>query len=148
LYTGIRNKPGVYTNEQERWLESGQPKYGDAQQAKKNQMFMKFIIQIVAITFSAHLLALFLPWYCIAITPFAFGYLLKSNTDFLAGFCSIAILWIFNAWLLDSDTSSDLSVRVANLFSLPSKSLLYVIMAVIGGLVGGFAALSGALLRK
>jgi len=109
---------------------------------------MKFIIQLVAITFSTHLLALFMPWYCIAIAPFVFGYLLKSKTNFLAGFCSIAILWIFNAWLLDADSTSDLAVRVANLFSLPNKSLLYLIMAVIGGLVGGLASLSGALLRK
>ena len=34
---------------------------------------MKFLIQFVAILFSAHLLALFMPWYSIAIAAFLMG---------------------------------------------------------------------------
>jgi len=109
---------------------------------------MRFIIQFVAIIFSAHLLALFMPWYCIAIAAFVMGFLLKSKANFLAGFCAIAVLWIFNAWLADSASTSDLADRVARLFSLGNKTLLYLVMALVGGLVGGFAALSGSLLRK
>jgi len=109
---------------------------------------MKFVIQFVAILFSSHLLALFMPWYCIAFAAFVMGYLLKSNANFLAGFFAIAALWMFNAWLIDSDSSSDLAERVANLFALKHKTLLFLIMAAVGGLVGGFAALTGSLLRK
>jgi hypothetical protein len=47
------------------------------------------------------LLALFMPWYSIALAAFVMGYVLKSNTNFLAGFSAIATLWIFNAWLID-----------------------------------------------
>ena len=109
---------------------------------------MKIFIQVVAIIFMAHLLAMFLPWYCIAIAPFILGYLLKSERNFLAGFLAIAILWMFNAWLLDASSSSDLPQRVAMIFSLQRTALLYLLMGTLGGLVGGFAALTGSLLRK
>jgi len=109
---------------------------------------MKFIIQFVAILFAAHLLALFMPWYSIALAAFVMGYLLKSNTNFLAGFSAIATLWIFNAWLVNSGSSADLAERVAKLLMLKYEIVLFLAMAIIGGLVGGFAALTGSLLRK
>ena len=109
---------------------------------------MKFLIQFVAILFAAHLLALFMPWYSIALAAFVMGYFLKSNTNFLAGFSAIATLWIFNAWLVDSGSSADLAERVAKLLMLKYEIVLFLAMAIIGGLVGGFAALTGSLLRK
>jgi len=109
---------------------------------------MKFIIQFVAIIFSSHLLAIFTPWYFIALSAFVMGYFLKSNANFLAGFLAIASLWTFNAWLADSSSPVDLADRVAALFSLQHKAMLYALMAVVGGLVGGFACLTGSLLKK
>lgn len=109
---------------------------------------MKFVIQFVAILFSAHLLALFMPWYCIALAAFIMGYMLKSNANFLAGFLAIAALWTFNAWLIDSGSNSDLANRVANIFPVKHKALLFLAMSLVGGVVGGFAALTGSLLRK
>ncbi len=109
---------------------------------------MKFIIQLAAIIFFSHLIAIFTPWYFIALSSFVMGYLLKSNANFLAGFLGIAILWIFNAWLAESSSSADLADRVATLFSLKQKEYLYAMMALVGGLVGGFAALTGSLLKK
>jgi len=109
---------------------------------------MKFLIQFVAILFSAHLLALFMPWYSIALAAFVMGFLLKSKTNFLAGFSAIATLWIFNAWLIDSASSADLAERVAKLLMLKYEIVLFLAMAIVGGLVGGFAAVTGSLLRK
>jgi hypothetical protein len=109
---------------------------------------MKFLIQYLAIVFLAHLLGLLLPWYAVAIAAFAMGVLLKSKYDFLAGFCAIATLWLFNAWLYDSSSTADLADRVARIFLLPSAWMLYAVIAIIGGLVGGFATLTGSLLRK
>lgn len=108
---------------------------------------MKFLVQFLAILFFSHLLDLFMPWYCIALAAFLIGYFVKSKYNFLAGFLAIATLWTFNAWLIDSSSSSDLASVVARLFTLPHKIFVYLLMAVIGGLVGGFAALTGALLR-
>jgi hypothetical protein len=37
---------------------------------------------------------------------------------------------------------------VAKIFSLKYEAVLFLVMGIIGGLVGGFAALTGSLLRK
>ena len=109
---------------------------------------MKFVIQLIAIIILAYIFELFLPWYYIAVAAFICGYVLKSKANFLAGFLAIALLWTFKAWLTDADSPTDLTIRVANIFTLPRKELLYVVTALIGGIVGGFAALTGSLLKK
>ena len=109
---------------------------------------MKFMLQLLGIFVLAYILELFLPWYSIAIAAFIMGYVLKSKANFLAGFLAIAMLWMFKAWLIDSSGSTDLADRVANIVALKQKILLFIVMAFLGGLVGGFGALSGALLRR
>ena len=108
---------------------------------------MKFFIQFVAIAIVAFILELFMPWWCIAIAAFAAGFALKSKANFLAGLLGIALLWLIKAWMLDASASAPLAERVAAIFSL-SKPLLMLVTALIGGLVGGFAAMSGAALKK
>lgn len=108
---------------------------------------MKFFIQLVAIIFIAFILELFLPWWCIAMASFAGGYALKSRFNFLAGFLGIGLLWLAKAGLIDATGSSPLAEQVATIFSL-NKTLLYLATVLIGGLVGGFASMSGATLKK
>ncbi len=108
---------------------------------------MKLIIQFIAIALAAFLLELFMPWWCIAIAAFAAGFALKSKVNFLAGFLSIALLWLIKAWIMDASASAPLVESVAAIFSL-NKPLLMLVTALIGGLVGGFAAMSGAALKK
>jgi hypothetical protein len=108
---------------------------------------MKFLIQLIAIILVAFILELFMPWWCIAIAAFAGGFALKSNANFLAGMLGIALLWLIKAWIIDASASAPLTERVAAIFSL-NKPLLMLVTALIGGLVGGFAAMSGAALKK
>jgi hypothetical protein len=108
---------------------------------------MKFVIQIVAIIVLALVLELFMPWWSIAIAAFIIGYVLKSKANFLAGLLGIALLWALKAWILDSSAAAPLAERVAAIFSLTTITLILV-TAIIGGLVGGFAAMAGASLRK
>lgn len=108
---------------------------------------MKFLIQLILIAIAAFLLELFMPWWCIAIAAAAGGYALKSKANFLAGLLGIALLWLIKAWLLDSSSAAPLAERVAAIFSL-NKPLLMLVTALIGGLVGGFAAMAGAALKK
>jgi hypothetical protein len=109
---------------------------------------MKFILQLFLIIILAHILELFLPWYYIAVAAFLGGYTLKSKANFVAGFLAIALLWSMKAWWIDTGSSTDLAQRVANILLVKQKLLLYLLTAVIGGLVGGFATLSGALLKR
>ncbi|HKZ38596.1 MAG TPA: hypothetical protein VJ184_13140 [Chryseolinea sp.] len=109
---------------------------------------MKFVLQLMGIALLAYIFELFLPWYYIAVAAFLMGYLLKSRANFFAGFLGIAFIWLLKAWLMDSAGDTDLAERVAHIFSLKQKELLFLIMAIVGGLVGGFGALSGALLKS
>ncbi|HEU5290350.1 MAG TPA: hypothetical protein VFU05_06890 [Cyclobacteriaceae bacterium] len=108
---------------------------------------MKFLIQLITIGISAFILELVMPWWCIAIVAFAAGYALKSKANFLAGLFGIGLLWLIKAWMLDASASAPLTERVAAIFSL-SKPLLMLVTALVGGLVGGFAAMTGASLKK
>jgi cell division protein FtsX len=108
---------------------------------------MRFVLQVIAILALAFALELFLPWYCIAFAAFIAGYFLKSKANFLAGFAAIALLWWLKAWMIDAHAASNLTERMAQLFPVHTKFWLMVLTASIGGLVGGFAALTGSLLR-
>lgn len=107
---------------------------------------MKFLIQLIAILGSALVLQLFFPWWTMALAAFAFGYLLKSNQNFFAGFLAIAILWGGYAFFLDSAGAAPLADRVAGILSI-NKTLLFFVTALLGGLVAGFACLTGSLLK-
>jgi hypothetical protein len=108
---------------------------------------MKFIIQFIAIVATAFVFELFLPWWSVALAAFICGYFFKSKANFLAGLLGVGVLWIAKAWLMDVSASAPLADRVAALFSL-NKTLLLVITALIGGLVGGFASMAGGSLKK
>ena len=108
---------------------------------------MKFLTQLLAILVFGFVLEMFLPWWSIAIAAAIGGYVLKTKANFVAGFLGIALLWTIKGLLIDLQSSTALADQVAGVFMLPHKSLLYLITAVIGGLVGGFAAWTGSHLR-
>lgn len=108
---------------------------------------MKFLIQFIAIAIIAFVLELFMPWWSIAIAAFAAGFALKSKANFLAGLLGIAILWLSKALIMEVSAAAPLADRVAGIFSL-NKPLLMLLTSLIGGLVGGFAAMTGASLKK
>ena len=109
---------------------------------------MKFILQLLFIIVIGFILELFLPWWSIAIAALLAGVLIATNVNFLAGFAGVALLWIIKALLTTVGSSSTLPEKVANIFPLHSTPLLFLVMALLGGLVGGFACVSGSLLKK
>lgn len=88
---------------------------------------------------------MFLPWYSIAIIAFAFGYSLKSNGNFLAGFFGVGLLWMIT--FLINSTDGGLPRIVAEIFQLKKEIWLMVIASVLAGLTAGFACLTGSLLK-
>lgn len=109
---------------------------------------MRFIVQILVIVILGFFAELFLPWWSLAIAAFAGGLLVNTRMNFLGGFVAIGIMWFVKAWINDLSTDSDLADRVAAIFMLHSKTLLLIITLTLGGLVGGFAAMTGGALRK
>ena len=106
---------------------------------------MRFLIQLIVTVAVCFLLQYFLPWWTMAIGAFAVGYLVKNKgyVSFLAGLVSVSFLWLGMAYYIDVSTDSILSEKVNRL--LPVNSFL--LTALVGGLVGGFAALTGSLLK-
>ncbi len=103
---------------------------------------MPLFFLILALSF---VLQFFLPWWIIA--PVAFGLSLWKSTSarqaFLAGFSAIFFLWAAMALVIHLRNEGILTAKIAALFSLPFPSLMILVTALIGGLVGGIAALSG-----
>jgi hypothetical protein len=99
----------------------------------------------------AFLAQLFLPWWTIAPLCFALAAALGSTGGraFGAGFAGIALGWLFMAGWLNFKSANILSHRVAQLLPLGGQGwALVLVTAVLGGLVGGMAALAGCWVRQ
>jgi|JI9StandDraft_1071089.scaffolds.fasta_scaffold451539_1 hypothetical protein len=107
---------------------------------------MKFFIQVISTIIVCLVLQLFLPWWSITIGAFGVAYFTgnKSFISFLAGFIAIVLLWSVFAFYLDFKTDSILTAKVNQL--LPINAFL--LTALVGALVGGFAALTGTLFKS
>lgn len=112
---------------------------------------MKFLIAFVLTAFLSYVGGLYMDWWVIAIAAFLVAAIipLKPWPAFLAGFSALFLLWGGLAWMIDMNNQQLLSAKVAELlFKTPSPALLILVTALIGGLVGGFAALTASFIRK
>lgn len=94
---------------------------------------------------------LFLPWW--VITPLCLGLAFFSAATagqaFGAGFLGIGLGWLGLAGWLSLQNHHLLAHRVAQLLPLGGSAIaLMLITALVGGLVGGIAALAGTWLRQ
>lgn len=109
---------------------------------------MKFFFQVTAVALTTLLLQSFLPWWSMAVgaTLVGAGFARKGWVSFLSGFLGVAIVWLVAALIFDRANASLLSAKVAQLFPTKTVPLLFLLTALVGGLVGGFASLTGSLL--
>ncbi len=109
-----------------------------------------FAIQLITTVLTCFLLQTFFPWWTLVIGAFAGGYLFGKNgwSAFLAGLLGAGLLWFLMAMLIDVQTQSILSEKVAKIFPTKTPALLFLLTATIGGLPAGFAALTGSLLKQ
>ena len=90
-------------------------------------------------------------WWFFAVVAFLVAALIhqKGYKAFFAGFLALFILWFVLAFWMDFVNEGVLSVKIASILPLDgSKWMLMIVTAFIGGLVAGFAALSGSYLRS
>jgi hypothetical protein len=90
-------------------------------------------------------------WWFFAIVAFLVAVLIhqRGYKAFFAGFFALFILWFVLAFWMDLANEGVLSVKIASILPLGgSKWMLMIVTAFIGGLVAGFAALSGSYLRS
>ncbi|MCY7310241.1 MAG: hypothetical protein LH619_05640, partial [Chitinophagaceae bacterium] len=72
----------------------------------------------------------------------------KAGKAFLAGMLGVFLLWAGLAWWIDMKNNGVLSKKVAAVLPLGGNALLLILLTgIVGGLVAGFAAMSGSFLR-
>jgi hypothetical protein len=111
---------------------------------------MRFIFKLILIGGLSYLLELFLPWWSVVLAAFMVNLWLPTRgiSAFLSGVLGIGMLWLIYAWLIDMETSSIISERIASLFGVGNPVAMIIITSLAGGLVGGFAAMSGSHFRR
>lgn len=111
---------------------------------------MRFILALLLTAVLSFLAGLRLEWWSIAIIAFLIALLIPQRIGygFLSGFIGIFLLWAILASWIDIKNQSILSHKISELFKLGGSSILLILVtALIGGLVGGFAAMAGSSLR-
>ena len=112
---------------------------------------MKFIISLILTALLSFGACLYLPWWSIAIAAFIVALLIpqKPGKAFLTAFIALLLLWGGLSFWLSNNNEHLLAHKVSLLIlKMDSPYLLILATALIGGLVAGFAALTGAYLRK
>jgi hypothetical protein len=112
---------------------------------------MKFIVVILLTALLGYAAPLYFSWWSFAVTSFIIALFIhqKAWLAFVAAFLGLFLLWGIMTIIIDNANGHLLSQKIATLLPLHgSASLLIFITALIGGLVSGFAGLSGSLARK
>jgi hypothetical protein len=106
---------------------------------------MKTVKQIALTVLAGWILQSFLPWWSVAVAAAAVGFFFeqKGVAAFAGGFAAGFLLWVGLAFYLDQGGGAILSARLNNLLPVPA----IVLTGLVGGLVSGFAALTGKMLR-
>jgi hypothetical protein len=112
---------------------------------------MKFFVVVMLTALLGFALCLYLPWWGIAPAAFlvAVFLYLKPGLSFLAGFMGIFLLWALLITQISLSNDHILAHKISIIIlKKDSPVLLILISALIGGVIAGFAALSGSLLHS
>lgn len=112
---------------------------------------MKFLISIILTALLSFAMSLYLPWWSIAIAALitAIIILQKPYLAFIAGFAALFLLWGGLALWMSTANDHLLAHKISVLvIKADSPFLLIGLTALLGALVGGFASLTGSLLRR
>lgn len=112
---------------------------------------MKFIIALLLTAIVSYAAGFYFPWWSIAVAAFIVAVAIpqKPGKAFLSGFLGLFLLWISLALYIDMGNQHILSMKIAELlFKSHSHALIMSVTGLVAGLVGGFAAMSGAYLSK
>jgi len=111
---------------------------------------MRFILATLLTATLSFIAGLYTPWWSIAVISFLVALLIKQRygLTFISGFLGIFLCWGILAFWIDVKNNHVLSRKIAELFPLGGSSVLLILVTgLVGGLVGGFAAMSGSTIR-
>ncbi len=104
-----------------------------------------------AIVLLGVLAQLFFPWWIIAVVALYVGYFVHESPakSFAYGTAAVTLMWLTYAGIQSSMNSGLMSTSVSEMTGgALSAAQLMVFTGVLGGLVGGFAAMTGTMLRQ
>ena len=111
---------------------------------------MKFTVATLLTALLSFISGLFFPWWGIAIAAFIVALVVpqKAGIAYLSGSLGVFLLWGGLAWWIDMKNNGVLSKKIAMVLPLGGNTIyLMLLTAFIGGLIAGFAAMSGSFLR-
>ena len=109
--------------------------------------YRKSIVFFVAFPIVAIVVLLVAPWWSLAAVAFVFGLAWRSVSPGLAfwpGLLSGAIAFLLGAVLFSGAGGSTLPDMLGELFGLGGRGGLYAVLALVGGLLAGLSAMTGA----
>ena len=111
---------------------------------------MKSIFGILGIIFLGFVVQSYMPWWTIAFVAALFGAVIKFSTlqSYLVGFFGVFLLWGVYAGILNSGNDGILAAKMGILFGELSAFQMVIVTALLGGIIGGFGALTGKLGRN
>lgn len=110
---------------------------------------MKFFLRLILIGILTYFVSMIAPWWIIIIIGLLSGLTISgaSLPVFMSGFLGVGMVWMGYAWKLDSENDSRFSTMISEIMRINDPLLLIVLTGVIGGLCGGFSAMTGSLIR-
>ena len=108
-------------------------------------------MSILIIGVLSFLVGLYTPWWSLAVVAFIVALLIPqgSLSSFLSGFLGVFLMWLIVASFINAANNSILANRIGEMFGMgQNPALLIFITAFVGGLTGGFAALTASYLKK
>ena len=111
---------------------------------------MKLFLRLIIIGVLTYFLSMMTPWWIVVVIGFVVGWLIPGGVlnSFMSGFLGVGIVWLGHSWKLDVTNDSQFSSMILQIVPLGDTLLLIALVGVIGGLCGGLATLTGALIRK
>jgi len=113
---------------------------------------------LIAIYFLLHALFPSAPWWTIVVICGVVAFILNTDVpSFATGFSAVTLLWGFLAYQANDLNMEILATQVGELFHVNdflqgyggnAATRMIYITAILGGIVGGFGAMTGALGRK
>ena len=111
---------------------------------------MKFFVSLLLTLLLSFASCLFFDWWSIAIVAGIIAILIPQSPakSFLTGFLALFILWGGLSYWISNNNNHILAHKVSLLvLKMDNPYLLFLVTALVGALVGGFAAMSGSYLR-
>lgn len=112
---------------------------------------MKFIAQFLLIIVGSYFAQLYFPWWSMVVIAGVAGLLFafdKSRKSFYTGFLAILISWSALAFFADTMNEGIFSEKMSSVLAGLTKPVLILLPAILGGIIAGFASMTGNLLRN